>query len=59
MVDIRKELPYVAFQNPARPRIVFPDGAGERTESIKRLMRPLALTARIRIDNKPPIEERI
>lgn len=59
VVDIREELPYVALQNPARAGIVFAYGTDERAEAAKGLVRPLARTARVRIRDELPVEERI
>ena len=59
MIDSRKELSDIAFQNPDGLRVIFAFLAGERIETIHRLMRSLVDAARIRVSNEGFIEERI
>ena len=57
MIDIRKKLADIAFENPARPSIVFAYDAGKCSKPIHCGVRTFSITARERIGDKCPVEE--
>ena len=52
MVNVRKELSNIAFQDPARPSIVLGNDACEIPEPIHSLVRSFVDSARIRVVDK-------
>ena len=59
MVNIGKEFPDVAFQNPARFGVILADLVSKLPKSIKRPMRPFLNLARIGIGDEDFGKKRI
>ena len=57
MVNVLKELPDIAFQDPASPSVVSANFISELAESVQRFMGPLAQSTRERVRYKSPIKE--
>ena len=59
MINIRKEFPDVAFQNPASSGVILADFPSERAKSINRSVRAFFKPARIRIGDKRFFKKRV